>query len=105
MAWANPGGGRTVWGGSVILPQQGRFLVVIGQFNVTDTAAAWAEYRRLQGTALRTERYAAKSIAMFRLESSFLLVYSRHSSVEEANKVYRLLRINDPQLPARVVSY
>jgi len=65
---------------------------------------AEALFRLGEGSG-RTERYAAKSIAMFRLESSFLLVYSRHSSVEEANKVYRLLRINDPQLPARVVSY
>ncbi len=104
-AWVNPDGGRSVWGGTVVLPQQGRFLVVIGQFAVTDTAAAWAEYRRLKDTALRTERYAAKNLAVFRLESSLILVYARYSSAEEANKVYRLLRINDPDLPARVVKY
>jgi hypothetical protein len=33
------------------------------------------------------------------------LVYSQPSTLEDANKVYQLLRINDPELPVRILKY
>ena len=99
------GAGRAILGGNIRLAQEGRFLVVIGEFTASDSAVAWDTYRRLRSATLRTERYTLKNLAMLRLPSSLILVYSRHTTVDEANRVYMLLRINDPRLPARVLRY
>jgi hypothetical protein len=35
----------------------------------------------------------------------YVLAYSRYSSLEEANRLYQLLKINDPGLNVKILKY
>ena len=68
--------------------------------------AAWEDYRRYKDQKLRTELYVPKNLSVFEIRKGvFVLVYGRYSSQEEANKVFQLLRINDPGLNVRLLRY
>jgi hypothetical protein len=55
---------------------------------------------------LRIERYFPKRLNVFQISTGiYVLIYSQSSTLEEANKVYQLLRINDPELPVRILKY
>ncbi|HJU75168.1 MAG TPA: hypothetical protein VJ717_15610 [Gemmatimonadaceae bacterium] len=81
------------------------YIVVVAQFGKLERARAERRYRELRDARLRTERYWPKSIVLYQnpSDSSFLVAYSRHPKEIEANRVYKLLRINDPQLSPKVV--
>ncbi len=88
----------------LILAQAHGYLVVIGEYD--SEKAAWEDYSKFKDTRLRTERYSPKSLNVFQISTgSYVLVYSQSSSLEEANKVYRLLRINDPGLIVKILKY
>ena len=78
------------------------FLVVIGTYD--RQADAEAARSRYTSTKLRTERYAAKNLHLLETaKKSYLLVYGTYASEAEAKRVYQLLRINDPELPVRIL--
>jgi len=80
------------------------YLVVIGEYD--SEKSAWEDYSKFRDTRLRTERYSPKNLNVFQISTgSYVLVYSLSSSLEEANKVYQLLKINDPGLPVKLLKY
>jgi hypothetical protein len=88
----------------VLLAQALNYFVVIGEYR--DEKAAWEDYRKWKDRRLRTELYFPKDLGVFEIrKGQYILVYSRHSSPEEANKVFQLLRINDPGLNVRILKY
>ena len=110
---ASPKGARLgshAWAGEnsvalqLILAQTHGYLVVIGDYD--NEKMAWEAYSKFKDTRLRTERYSPKNLNVFQISTgSYVLVYSQSSSLEEANKVYQLLRINDPGLPVKLLKY
>lgn len=78
------------------------YLIVIGTYR--DQAIAMREFRQLQAATLRTERYAQKALNLYRgADGAFLLTYARVATVSEAQRIYRLLLINDPRLAPRII--
>jgi hypothetical protein len=79
------------------------FYVVIGTYNTNE--AATDARQRLASTVLRTERYAPKNLQIKKgaTPNPFLLIYGAYSDKQEAQKVYQLLRINDPDLSVRLL--
>ena len=99
-AWAGENSGAPQF----ILAQAHGYLVVIGEYD--SEKAAWEDYAKFKDTRLRTERYSPKKLNVFQISTgSFVLVYSQSSSLEEANRIYQLLRINDPGLPVKLLKY
>jgi len=99
-AWAEENSG----GPQLILAQAHGYFVVIGEYN--SEKAAWEDYYKIRDMKLRTERYFPKSLNVFQISTgSYVLVYSQPSTLEDAKKVYQLLRINDPELSVRILSY
>ncbi|NWF54261.1 MAG: hypothetical protein HXY45_05655 [Syntrophaceae bacterium] len=87
-----------------LLAQALNYFVVIGEYR--DEKAAWEDYRKWKDRRLRTEIYFPKDLGVFEIrKGQYILVYSRHSSPEEANKVFQLLRINDPGLNVKIFKY
>ena len=102
--------GGTAWaqerqeGSPVLLAQALNYFVVIGEYD--NEKATWEEYKKWKERRLRTELYFPKELGVFEIrKGQYILVYSRHSSQEEANKVFQLLRINDPGLNVRILKY
>jgi hypothetical protein len=88
----------------LLFAQAHGYLVVIGEYQ--NEKAAWEDYRKLREERLRTERYSPKDLSVFEIRKGYyVLAYSRYSSLEEANKVYQLLRINDPGLNVKILKY
>jgi len=80
------------------------FLLVIGKFSTKEQALS--AYRKAHELKLNTENYAPKNLDILKIsDNSYLLIYSRYSSQAEANKTFRLLRINDPKLTVEILSY
>jgi len=78
--------------------------VVIGEYD--NQKAAWENYRQMKEKRLRTELYAPKDLSVLEIrKGSYILIYSRYSSLAEANKVYQLLRVNDPGLNVKILNY
>jgi hypothetical protein len=99
-AWAEENSG----GPQLILAQAHGYFVVIGEYN--SEKAAWDDYYKFRDMKLRIERYFPKRLNVFQISTGiYVLIYSQSSTLEEANKVYQLLRINDPELPVRILSY
>jgi hypothetical protein len=99
-AWAEENSG----GHQLVLAQAHGYFVVIGEYS--SEKAAWEDYYKFRDMKLRTERYFPKSLNVFQISTgSYVLVYSQPSTLEDANKVYQLLRINDPELPVRILKY
>ena len=99
-AWALEKGGDR----PILLAQAHGYLVAIGEYN--RAKEAWDDYKKYKDKKLRTERYARKELEVFEIrKGSYVLVYGKYSSSSEANKVYQLLRINDPGLNVRILKY
>jgi hypothetical protein len=99
-AWAQ---GRQE-GGPVLLAQALNYFVVIGEYD--NEKSAWEDYKKWKEKKLRTELYFPKDLGVFEIrKGQYILVYSRNSSQEEANKVFQLLRINDPGLNVKILKY
>jgi len=99
-AWAQEG----KEGKPVLLAQALNYFVAIGEYS--EEKSAWEDYRKWKDKKLRTELYFPKDLGVFEIRKGlYTLVYSRHSSLEEANKVFQLLRINDPGLNVKILKY
>ncbi|HXZ38637.1 MAG TPA: hypothetical protein VEL68_21585 [Thermodesulfobacteriota bacterium] len=91
-------------GRPLLLTQALNYFVVIGEYD--NEKAAWDDYKKWKEKRLRTELYFPKDLGVFEIrKGQYILVYSRHSSPEEANKVFQLLRINDPGLNVKILKY
>jgi hypothetical protein len=88
----------------VLLAQALNYFVVIGEYD--NEKAAWMDYKKWKEKRFRTELYFPKDLGVFEIrKGQYILVYSRHSSPEEANKVFQLLRINDPGLNIKILKF
>jgi hypothetical protein len=91
-------------GGPVLLAQALSYFVVIGEYD--NEKSAWEDYKKWKEKKLRTELYFPKDLGVFEIrKGQYILVYSRNSSQEEANKVFQVLRINDPGLKVKILKY
>jgi hypothetical protein len=91
-------------GRPVLLAQAMSYFVVIGEYD--NEKAAWEDCKKWKEKKLRTELYFPKDLGVFEIrKGQYILVYSRHSSQEEANKVFQLLRINDPGLNIKILKF
>ncbi len=91
-------------GRPLLLTQAQNYFVVIGEYD--NEKAAWDDYKKWKENRLRTELYFPKDLGVFEIrKGQYILVYSRPSSQEEANKVFQLLRINDPGLNVKILKY
>jgi hypothetical protein len=78
------------------------YLVVIGTFR--EPSVASAKLRQMQKQAFRTERYAQKALSLYRAgDGTYYLTYARVATPSEAQRIYRLLLINDPQVAPRII--
>ena len=77
----------------------------------TDTPTVYSReeaervFRELNRKRLNTEKYAPKNLRIFAIpgSNSYYLSYSNHASESEAIKVYKLLKLNDPDLAPRII--
>ena len=102
--------GNTAWAEEkegekrLLFAQAHGYLVVIGEYQSEKTA--WEDYRKLREERLRTERYSPKDLGVFEIRKGYyVLAYSRYSSLEEASRLYQLLKINDPGLNVKILKY
>lgn len=88
---------------SFVLAELNTYYVIIGEYN--NAGEAWKEYDKLNKTKLAAERYEPKQLNVLQLNNrQYFLVYGTYTSKSNAERVYKLLRINDPELNARLVS-
>lgn len=101
--------GSTAWAaetgqGRLLAAAQRGYLLAIGEYPTKEDA--WAAYRKYTDLTLRTERYIPKHLGVYELgPARYVLVYGRYPSATEADRGYRLLRVNDPQVDAKVLQY
>ncbi len=80
------------------------YLIVIGEYQTAEMA--WAAYKKIAGMRLRSERYAQKNLSVNKLNGKrFVLSYSTSHSDKDAERVYKILAINDPQFSVRIIKY
>ncbi|MFV1992947.1 MAG: hypothetical protein ACC635_03515 [Acidiferrobacterales bacterium] len=80
------------------------YLIVIGEYQ--SAKAAWAAHNKVAGMRLRTERYVQKNLSVNRLNGSrYVLSYSASHSDKDAERIYKILAINDPQFSVRIIKY
>jgi hypothetical protein len=97
-AWAN----ENVESSTIILSENDTYYVVIGEYD--NASKAWEAYDKYKNETLRTERYAPKELNVFQLDGNrYILVYSSHSTEEDARRVYQLLRVNNPELNVKII--
>jgi hypothetical protein len=78
------------------------YVVVIGQY--TSEAEAWRAVEQLRRRQLHTELYIPKQLRVFKAgDQRYYVSYAAPVSREEAVKLYRLIRINDPQLEPQIL--
>src|SRR3990172_6574386 len=78
------------------------FIVSVGEY--TDKDAAIAAYKTLLSKKLNTEKYISKNPQLLQTgDNTYVLIFSRHATQEEAVKAYKLLRINDPEYNPQVL--
>jgi hypothetical protein len=97
---------QTAWasGSESKLVAQGKYLVVIGTYNTENEA--WKTYRRYQKIKFQSENYATKDLQVLKINAGYyVLVYSRHYSREEAISVYKILKLNNPELNPKIITY
>jgi hypothetical protein len=82
---------------------QTNFLVVIGEYS--SKREADDAFQRYSNTRLQAERYVPKNLRIYEINKRYVLSYGRYTSQEQADMVYRLLRINDPNLPVNLIQY
>lgn len=106
-SWAAPtapaprGAGRAVH-----LAQQSRFALVVGRAGTREGAAAIAQ--RFSTTPLASDRFLQKNVTTFETVGApkeFVVVYATYNTQREAETAYRILRINDPNVPVQIVSW
>lgn len=83
------------------MPSTGTFAVSIGEYVSQDDAVA--SYKSLLNKKLSTEKYVPKSLQVLKAGDSYVVIFSRHATEEEAAKTYKLLRINDPELTPQIL--
>jgi len=92
-AWAEQSSGS----GGILLAQAGAYFVVIGKYE--GEREAWQALEQLRQDRLRTELYFPKSLRVLRAGTgAYYVSYSGPLSQEEAGKLFKLIRINDPNL-------
>jgi hypothetical protein len=97
-AWANENREHS----AIIFSENDTYYVVIGEYD--NASKAWEAYDKYGNETLRTERYATKALNVFQLDSNrYILVYSSHSTEEDARRVYQLLSVNNPELNAKII--
>jgi len=80
----------------------GNYLVVIGEFLSEDEA--WAAYKKFDKERLRTETYVSKNLSVYKFDTDrYVLVYGRYDDPLYAEKVFKLLKINDPNINVRLL--
>lgn len=80
------------------------YFVVLGEY--ASSAAAWENYEKFQGRTLRAERYVVKKLGVYEVGSdSYILAYSSYTVEADAIRTYQLLKINDPQLRVKILTY
>jgi hypothetical protein len=79
-----------------------QYLVVIGQY--TTATEAWTTVKQLQDRRLKTELYVPKSLRVLQGGGqSYYVAYTGPLSRQDADKLYRLIQINDPDLSPQLV--
>jgi hypothetical protein len=62
-------------------------------------------YRKFQQVTLKTERFAPKTLKIFRSGTGvYYLSYTVPATKDYATRVYKLLLVNDPALAPQVLS-
>ena len=85
-----------------MVAQVDQYLVVIGQY--ATSTEAWTAVKQLQDRKLKTELYVPKALRVLQGGSqSYYVAYTGPLSRPEAEKVYRLIQINDPDLSPQLV--
>jgi hypothetical protein len=80
-----------------------QYVVVIGQYSTEEEARR--VYNELSRKRLIAEKYAPKTLRIFTIpgSNSYYLSYSNHPLESEAIKVYKLLKVNNPELDPRII--
>lgn len=98
---------NTAWAGENsknnynIMSQATIYYISIGTYKSKEEAGA--AINKLKDKKLNTEKYVQKDLNIFQINNiEFILVYTTVSTKEKAEEVYRLLRINDPDLNIRI---
>lgn len=98
-AWAEESPDRA----GLVLAQAGKYLVVVGRY--ANEQEAWAALGRLNRERLKSELYFPKSLRVFRSPTtgSYYVSYSGALPQDDAVKLFKLIRINDPQLAPEIL--
>ena len=97
-AWAEESPGRA----GLLLAQAGKFLVVVGRY--ASEQEAWAAVEQLNRERFKSELYFPKSPRVFRAGTgAYYVSYSGALPQEDAVKLFKLIRINDPQLTPEIL--
>ncbi len=80
------------------------YLIVIGEYQSAEDA--WAAHTKISGMKLRSERYVQKNLSVKKLNGNrYVLSYSTSHSAKDAERIYKILAINDPQFAVRIIKY
>lgn len=80
------------------------YLIVIGEYQ--SAKEAWAAYDKMAAKKFRSERYTLKNLSVKKLNGSrYLLSYSTTHTEKDAEKIYKILAINDPQFSVKIIKY
>lgn len=99
----------TAWAADSSKPMQiamggTNYLIVIGQYQ--SEKEAWAGYYKVTDTKLRTERYVPKNLSVHKLNRSrFVLSYTISYSGKDANRIRKIMAINDPQFSVKIIRF
>ncbi|MCI0484332.1 MAG: hypothetical protein L0Y78_07100 [candidate division NC10 bacterium] len=97
-AWAEESPGRA----GLLLAQAGKYFVIVGRY--TSEQEAWAALGQLNRERLKSELYFPKSLRVFRTGTgAYYVSYSGALAQEDAVKLFKLIRINDPQLTPEIL--
>ncbi|MBI4400274.1 MAG: hypothetical protein HY581_01410 [Nitrospirae bacterium] len=78
------------------------YVVVLGRFDSQEDAVRML--RELEQRKLKTELYFPKNLRIFKTgSSSYYVSYSTLMSQQDAEKLYKLIRINDPDLTPEIL--
>lgn len=78
------------------------FTVVIGTYGSEERA--WEAVDSIEETKLGTEKYIGKALQVLAGEDNiFYVTYGESTTEEEANKIFRLLKINDKKISPKIL--
>ncbi len=80
-----------------------RYLVSIAQFDSKSDPVLREKLKQYLGQTFNTAKYTPQNIQVYEIDGKYHIVYSEHSKSEEAEKAYKLLRINDPDVSPLVL--